>query len=201
LCRPRFVFLGDYVDRGKRSQDVVNFLFKAQSRAPEQFICLKGNHEDMLVRASQHDNVAMWLDNGGDMTLRSYGVSTAVDIPADHLEWFAALPLTISDEKRFYVHAGIMPGVPLQKQSKDVMLWIREPFLSDRSEHASNPTAAPTEAKAGFLPNRLNLDTLAWLDGRLTAAVFDERVTGPLAFITDDGKFVKAPMITELEQA
>jgi serine/threonine protein phosphatase 1 len=200
----RFVFLGDYVDRGKRSQDVVNFLFKAQSRAPEQFICLKGNHEDMLVRASQHDNVAMWLDNGGDMTLRSYGVSTAVDIPADHLEWFAALPLTISDEKRFYVHAGIMPGVPLQKQSKDVMLWIREPFLSDRSEHGLFIVHGhtPTETRGpDFLPNRLNLDTLAWLDGRLTAAVFDERVTGPLAFITDDGKFVKAPMITELEQA
>src|SRR3977135_2660157 len=61
----RFVFLGDYVDRGKRSQDVVNFLMKARSRAPEQFLCLKGNHEDMLVCASQHDNVAMWLDNRG----------------------------------------------------------------------------------------------------------------------------------------
>src|SRR5437660_1442218 len=98
----------------------------------------------------------------------------------------------------------IMPGVPLQKQTKDVMLWIREPFLSDRSEHGRFIVHGhtPTETRAPeFLPNRLNLDTLAWLDGRLTAAVFDEKVTGPLGFITDDGKFAKAPMITELEQA
>src|SRR5947208_8788908 len=112
----RFVFLGDYVDRGKRSQDVVNFLIKAQSRAPEQIVCLMGNHEDMLVRASKLDDAAMWLDNGGDITLRSYGVSSATDIPAEHLKWFAALPLAISDEKRFYVHAGVMPGVPLPEQ-------------------------------------------------------------------------------------
>src|SRR5437667_1389908 len=166
----RFVFLGDYVDRGKRSQDVVNFLIKARSRAPEQFICLKGNHEDMLVRAAKHDDVALWLDNGGDMTLRSYGVSTAADIPADHLEWFAALPLTISDEKRLYVHAGIMPGVPLQKQAKDVMLWIREPFLSDRREHGRFVVHGhtPTETRAPeFVPKRPNLDTPACPAGPL----------------------------------
>jgi hypothetical protein len=94
--------------------------------------------------------------------------------------------------------------VPLQEQAKGVMLWIREPFLSDRSEHGRyivhghTPTTTRTPE---FLPNRLNLDTLAWADGPLTAAVFGEKATGPLAFITDDGKLVNAPMITELEQA
>jgi len=200
----RFVFLGDYVDRGKRSQDVVNFLIKAQARAPEQIVCLKGNHEDMLLRAAKHEDELTWLANGAETTLRSYGVGEAADIAADHLEWFAALPLSISDEKRFYVHAGIMPGVPLSKQAKDVMLWIREPFLSDRSEHGRFIVHGhtPTETRTPeFLPNRLNLDTLAWHDGPLTAAVFDEKATGPLAFLTDDGRIVKAPMITELEEA
>jgi len=92
----------------------------------------------------------------------------------------------------------------LPEQPKDLMLWIGEPFLSDRSQHGLYIVHGhtPTATRAPeLLPNRVNLDTLAWADGPLTAAVFGEKATGPLAFITDDGKIVKAPMITELEQA
>ena len=199
-----FVFLGDYVDRGKRSQDVVSFLINAQQRAPEQVVCLMGNHEDLLLRAVEHGEVALWLDNGGGATLASYDVAAPAELPTAHLEWLAALPLAISDEKRFYVHAGIMPGVPLKKQARNVLLWMREPFLSDTRAHGLFIVHGHTPQQTHrpqFLPNRLNLDTMAVLGGPLTAAVFDEKTTGPLAFITDDGKIVKAPMITELEQA
>ena len=175
----RFVFLGDYVDRGRQSRDVVELLFKTQARAPDQVVCLKGNHEDMLLSAAKGGDEALWLDNGGDTTLRSYGVERAAG--AAHLAWFDRCRSRSSDEKRFFVHAGIMPGMPLQKQSKDVMLWIREPFLSDRRDHGLFIVHGhtPTEPREpDFRRNRLNLDTGAYFGGPLTAAVFDEARSG-----------------------
>jgi serine/threonine protein phosphatase 1 len=200
----RFVFVGDYIDRGRRSQDVVGFLIKAQSDAPDRFVCLRGNHEEMLINASKHQNELTWLRNGGQETLDSYGVDHADAIPAEHLTWFKNLPLAISDGKRFYVHAGIRPGVPLQDQEKDVVLWIREPFLSDRRDHGLYIVHGHTPVEVGkveHLPNRLNLDTGAVFGGPLTAAVFDDIKVGPLAFITDNGTMTPAPALSELEQA
>ena len=199
----RFVLVGDYVDRGKRSRDAVNLLIETQAAAPDRFVCLKGNHEDMLVAAANGRDEAMWLDNGGDATLQSYGVRQAADIPAEHLAWFEQLPLAISDAKRFFVHAGIMPGIPLQQQRKDVMLWIREPFLSDQSDHGQYIVHGHTPTGSGLpelFPNRLNLDTLAWYGNPLIAAVFDDHRVGPLSFIADDGTIVPAPPINALER-
>src|SRR5207248_1889674 len=132
---PRFIFIGDYVDRGTNSAAVVRFLIKAQARAPDRTMCLRGNHEAMLIDAANGGDELLWLLNGGDATLRSYGVRDAADIPAEHLIWFKALPLAISDGQRFFVHAGIEPGIPLDRQPEESMLWIREPFLSDTREH------------------------------------------------------------------
>ena len=84
------------------------------------------------------------------------------------------------------------------------MLWIREPFLSDRRNHGQYIVHGHTPVeigKAEHLPNRLNLDTGAVFGGPLTAAVFDEDQVGPIAFITDDGTIVSAPALSELEQA
>jgi serine/threonine protein phosphatase 1 len=199
----RFILVGDYIDRGKRSRDVVNFLIETQASWPEQVICLKGNHEDMLLNAAQSGDDVMWLHNGGDTTLRSYGVRRPADIPAEHLAWFEALPNCYSDERRFFVHAGIMPGIPLEQQRKDVLLWIREPFLSDTSDHGLYIVHGHTPTGTGapeLCPNRLNLDTYAWSGNPLFAAVFDERRTGPLAFITDGGTVKAAPAINAREQ-
>jgi serine/threonine protein phosphatase 1 len=185
-----FVFLGDYVDRGKRSREVVTLLIETQARWPSQVVCLMGNHEDMLLGAASREDEAMWLYNGGDATLASYGVRSADEIPAEHLTWFENLPTATSDEKRFFVHAGIMPGIPFTQQRKDVLLWIREPFLSDVSDHGLYIVHGhtPTGTREPELrANRLNLDTLAWCGNPLMAAVFDERRVGPLAFIADNG--------------
>ena len=111
---PRFVFLGDYVDRGPDSQDVVDLLMQMQASAPGQISCPCGNHEDMLINASTQGDEITWLHNGGDMTLRSYGIEGADEIPVNHLAWFRSLPISISDGRRFFVHAGIQPGVPLR---------------------------------------------------------------------------------------
>ncbi len=199
----RIVFLGDYVDRGKRSREVVQLLIETQAAAPHRIVCLMGNHEDMLLNAASLQDETMWLDNGGDATLDSYGVSRAADIPAEHLAWFETLPLTISDDKRFFVHAGIMPGIPLDQQRKGVLLWIREPFLSDQNDHGRYIVHGHTPTQTGIpdlCHNRLNLDTYAWYGNPLFAAVFDDRRVGPLAFITDDGTVSAAPPINAREQ-
>jgi serine/threonine protein phosphatase 1 len=191
----RFVFLGDYVDRGPSSREVVALLMEMQAAAPEGVVCLRGNHEELMIDASKNRNERVWLDNGGDMTLHSYGVDYAEAIPADHLTWFKNLPFTISDGKRFFVHGGIKPGVPLEEQSKDVMLWIREPFLSDTRDHGQFIVHGHTPLETGYpdlRPNRLNLDTGAVFGGPLTAAAFDETSVGPLAFIFDDGDVIAA---------
>jgi serine/threonine protein phosphatase 1 len=199
----RFVFLGDYVDRGKRSREVVTLLIETQTKWPSQVVCLMGNHEDMLLGAASREDEAMWLYNGGDATLSSYGVGSAGEIPSEHLAWFENLPTATNDEKRFFVHAGIMPGIPFTQQRKDVLLWIREPFLSDTSDHGLYIVHGHTPTGTGrpdLCPNRLNLDTLAWHGNRLMAAVFDERRVGPLAFIADDGTIAPAAPINAREQ-
>ena len=199
----RLVFLGDYVDRGKRSREVVDLLIELQGAAPAEVVCLRGNHEDMLLSAADRQDEAMWLYNGGDATLESYGVERAADIPGDHLAWFASLPTSESDERRFFVHAGIMPGIPLVEQRNEAMLWIREPFLSDDSDHGRYIVHGHTPTETGrpdLRHNRLNLDTLAWRGHPLFAAVFEERRVGPLAFIADDGSIVAAPPINARER-
>ena len=201
---PRFVFVGDYVDRGRRSRDVVNALIKTQAGSPDQVVCLRGNHEEMLIDAAEGRNEAQWLDNGGDMTLQSYGLRRAAELPAEHLEWLASLPLAVTEEKRLFVHAGILPGVPLQEQPATAVLWIREPFLSDPSDHGLFIVHGHTPLATGvpdLRRNRLNLDTAACFGGPLTAAVFDDKEAGPLAFITDAGTITPAPALTALEQA
>jgi len=193
--KARFVFVGDYIDRGQHSREVVELLIELQKAKPGQICCLRGNHEDMLISALRDDDKALWLCNGGDMTLRSYGVTSADAIPNEHLVWFDSLPLSESDDKRFFVHAGIFPGIPLGEQRKEDMLWIREPFLSDPGNHGLYIVHGHTPRKTGkpeYLPNRLNLDTGAVFGGPLTAAVFDDSAAGPIAFITDDGKLRKA---------
>jgi serine/threonine protein phosphatase 1 len=166
-----------------------------QKARPGQICCLRGNHEDMLVGALEDGDKELWLCNGGDMTLRSYGVTSADAIPGEHLAWYDSLPLSESDDKRFFVHAGIFPGVPLGEQRKDDMLWIREPFLSDPGNHGLYIVHGHTPLRTGepeYLPNRLNLDTGAVFGGPLTAAVFDDSTVGPIAFITDDGMVRRA---------
>jgi serine/threonine protein phosphatase 1 len=186
----QFVFVGDYIDRGRHSREVVELLIDLQRAEPAQISCLRGNHEEMLIDAFRYRERALWLCNGGDMTLRSYGVTSADAIPDEHLAWFESLPLSVSDGKRFFVHAGVRPGVPLEQQEKEEMLWIREPFLSDPRDHGLYVVHGHTPLESGvpeYLPNRLNLDTGAVFGGPLTAAVFDDTGVGPIAFITDDG--------------
>jgi serine/threonine protein phosphatase 1 len=197
----RFVFLGDYIDRGPQSKEVVDTLIDLSRTAAGQMICLLGNHE-ALVLAALSGGIAetRWLAYGGSATLQSYRVSAARDLPSDHLDWLRSLPSTYDDGQRFFVHAGIDPGRPLTEQDPKALLWVREPFLSDTRDHGRlivhghTPTInSVPELRA----NRLNLDTGAAYGGPLTAAVFRTDELAPIEFLQacEDGDRIRCRRI------
>jgi serine/threonine protein phosphatase 1 len=184
----RYVFVGDYVDRGPQSRDVIEFLRRRQAARPGTIVCLRGNHEQMAIDAHADDRaMPQWLANSGASTLRNYEDGRISD---EHLAWLAALPFCHDDGLRFFVHAGIDLTVPLNKQEPEVMLWMREPFLTYCDEidcgrfivHGHTPLPA---GRPDLRRRRVNLDTAAVMGGPLTAAVFDDTQAQPQGFLTD----------------
>lgn len=181
------VFLGDYIDRGPDSRGVVDFLI---NRIPEKFeTCfLRGNHEDMLTGVFESTNIFdVWTLNGGLATARSYGIefdphgASANDIkfivkhldvalPQAHRNFFNELHVSLEIGDYFFVHAGVRPGVPLDRQDESDCMFIRGDFLNYRGDfgkiivHGHTPVEEPQ-----ILPNRIALDTGAFFSGRLTA--------------------------------
>ncbi len=190
-ARPmRLVLVGDYIDRGPQSRRVVELLIETQRAAPDHVICLRGNHEAMVLAAATEagDMEALWAVNGAAATLRSYGVAQASELPAEHLDWFRTLPLAYDDGRRYFVHAGVDPRVPLAHQREHDQLWIREPFLRHQGDYGRLIVHGHTPIETGepdLHANRLNIDTGAVFGGPLTAAVFDEVQTAPVAFLAD----------------
>jgi serine/threonine protein phosphatase 1 len=183
----RFVFLGDYIDRGPESSGVIRFLIDLQAKMPERVIAMMGNHEATVLAIIDGITPAgNWLAQGGTATLRSYGVGRAGELPRDHVEWMRALPLTHDDGRRFFVHAGIDPEKRLDAQDEFDLLWIREPFLSDDRDygrlivHGHTPLSGDSPE---LRSNRVNLDTGAVFGGPLSAAAFSDEATPPIAVI------------------
>jgi len=185
-----FVFLGDYIDRGPQSADVVSYVIDLQSQLADRVIALKGNHEAMALAvidgavAAEH-----WLAQGGVETLRSYRATSVRELPDAHVHWLRSLPVSHDDGRRLFVHAGIDPRTPLNAQRDHDLYWIREPFLSDRRDYGRLIVHGHTPLN-GRAPdqraNRLNIDTGAVFGGPLTAAVFSDAETGPIAFLQAD---------------
>lgn len=186
----KFIFLGDYVDRGSDSRGVVQYLMELQRSRADQDIFLKGNHEDLMISAADSAFFEeRWLTNGGSQTLKSYGLSSADEIPVDHVNWLRRLPLLFDDGQRFFVHAGVHPDRPLDQQDEYDLLWIREPFLSSERNFGRLVVHGHTPLKRGrpYLQfNRLNLDTGAVFGGPLTAAVFDKDATSPKRYLVSN---------------
>lgn len=187
----RVVILGDYVDRGPDSAGVVAFLMRRQAEA--DVVCLKGNHEDMMLRALAGEEGALraWLANGGLETLRCYHARADGDLrgglPEAHVDWLSRLPLTAADPHRIFVHAGLEPDLPLELQDEATLLWIRGPFLRAPAGafeahivHGHTPLweGKPEASEPELLEHRTNLDTGAYFTGVLTAGVFDSSWPG-----------------------
>jgi serine/threonine protein phosphatase 1 len=181
------VFVGDYIDRGPQSCGVIDCLIDLKMQHGESVVTLMGNHEAMALAAIDRNGpTRMWLAQGGLATLESYGIAEPRELPPAHVAWLRALRLSYDDGRRFFVHAGVNPGAPLEAQDDFDLLWIREPFLSHGGDygrlivHGHTPLAAGVPDLRG---NRLNLDTGAVFVGPLTAAVFDDAQTEPIGFL------------------
>ena len=188
-AQPLLVHLGDYVDRGPDSAAVVRLLAAGPVLPGCPMVCLRGNHEQLMLDALTGDRVAVgnWLANGADATLRSWG--TRADRPppdwraamAAELPFLTALPLHHQLDGYVFVHAGLRPGITLAQQDSHDMLWIREPFL--RWTGPVVPEAPGTGVVHGHTPTRhpevsgmrIGIDTGAVAGGALTCAVLEGR--------------------------
>ncbi len=185
----RFVFLGDYVDRGAQSREVLDRVRALQSQGA---VCLRGNHEELMIRSIETEaGTRTFVRNGGVQTVASFATRERF---MDAVDWMSDLPLTFEDDLRFFVHAGVRPGVPLNDQSAEDLLWIRRPFLDFPDPfpkyivHGHSPTLFLPGAsrRPHVLANRCNLDTGAVYGGPLSAAVFSERRAEPIVTLTTD---------------
>ena len=194
----RVVFLGDYVDRGPDSKGVVEILMRGPRQPGHEWVPLKGNHDAMLVAAcagARPEHVMLWFVNGGIETLESYAPGWRVRrapppcdvVPAEHVAFLRDLPCRFEDDARIFVHAGLFPGVPLEEQDEEDLLWIRDEFLHSNHDFGKLVVHGHTPNVSGLpelLPNRLNLDTGAVWTGRLTVAAFDPDARRPRIFQT-----------------
>lgn len=188
------VYLGDLVDRGMDSRGVVEMVLQGP---PEGFraVHILGNHEAAMLDFLEDSSIGPhWMLNGGDMTLYSYGVpvprpgsaqgtefvearnALADRLPAAHLAFLKGMVLAFPIGDYLFVHAGIRPGLPLNQQRPEDLLWIREPFLSSDQDlghvvvHGHTISDTVTERR-----NRIGIDTGAYHSGRLTCLVLAGR--------------------------
>jgi serine/threonine protein phosphatase 1 len=179
------VMLGDYVDRGPDSAGVIDHLVAPAPQGIERF-CLVGNHETMMLDfIAAPSSGSAWLKLGGIETLASYGIdANAIDwsdrqaasavlrsmIPSEHIEFLRRIPLYLSLPNTVLVHGGVRPGIPLDEQVEEDLLWIRPPFHDAaradglRVVHGHTPSLEPV-----VTPFRIGVDTGAYATGRLTA--------------------------------
>ena len=184
--RKRVVFLGDYIDRGPRSREIVERL-SGPPPAGLSWTPLKGNHEDFLLRFLDDPSLLdLWLANGAEATFRSYDPAIVAllesgasegrvrdafseALPRDHRALLASLPLSCGSGDYLFVHAGVRPGIALDDQDPKDLIWIRQPFLLSREDfgkivvHGHTPVRQPD-----IRDNRIGIDTGAFAHGRLT---------------------------------
>jgi serine/threonine protein phosphatase 1 len=183
------VTIGDYVDKGPASKEVVDRLLSGVD-AHWKLVALKGNHDAMMVEALRDPSrMTVWLGKGGDATLASYGGGPAA-VPQTHVDWLDQRQLLYLDEHRLYVHAGVDPEMPLDRQSEATLLCKRYPKGFSGGFGKLHVVHGHDNFPDGPLlyDGRTNLDTQAWRTGRLTVGIFDdEKAGGPLDFIVVRG--------------
>lgn len=195
------VFLGDLIDRGPASSDVVERL--RTLAGPFKRVFLTGNHEEVLVRILDGDDdlIGDWLRFGGLECAQSYGLDPArlktLDrpragdvirnaVPAEHQSFLRSFSDSFSAGDYLFVHAGIRPGVPLEQQTLGDLRWIRSPFLECRYRHPQMIIHGHSIAKqVEFRPGRIGVDTGAYRSGILSAIVLEGSSQRVLQVATD----------------
>jgi len=180
FSRDTLVFIGDYIDRGPHSVEVVDYLMQLKNRVPG-VIFLKGNHEDMLDKFINGDDRFTYLLNGGQQTLDSYLTkpvqSDFYPIPPDHMDFFKSLRLFYETEEFIFVHAGLRPRVLLESQKPQDLLWIRDKFISTKYDFGKRVIFGHTPLKKPLVePNKIGIDTGAVYGNALTCVQLPDLV-------------------------
>jgi len=189
--RKLVVYLGDYVDRGDHSRQVIEMLIEPPPDGFER-VLLMGNHEEMMGTFLEDASIGpAWFANGGDATLFSYGVGAPDGVvgeariiamqqaireklPDTHRQFLRALQLYHVEGDYLFVHAGMRPGRAIEDQDHRDLLWIRDAFLSSQARHAHCVVHGHTIVEEPeFHDNRIAIDTGAFFSNVLTCLVLE----------------------------
>jgi serine/threonine protein phosphatase 1 len=170
--RDTLVLLGDYIDRGARSYEVLELLIDLKKKHPGT-VFLKGNHEAMFLNFLSGSHTLTFLYNGGQRTLDSYyrhhSDNKHLTVPKEHLDFLNSLVLCHQTEDYIFVHAGLRYGIPMEKQTADDMMWIREPFISEPNDFNKTIVFGHTPFPDPLVqPGKIGIDTGAVYGNRLT---------------------------------
>ena len=184
----KLIFLGDYVDRGPQNRAVVERLIELQNSSRD-CIFIKGNHDEKFAVFLEEPELIgkSFLDWGGDATIRDYGVNVRMhhslkkisrrfreNVPESHVKFLKSLKTSHVEDDYFFCHAGVRPGVPLEKQSAHDLIWIRNDFIHHDEPfdkvivHGHTIVDAPDVRS-----NRINVDTCCYGSGTLTSLVLE----------------------------
>lgn len=190
--KKELIFVGDYIDRGVDTKGVIDYLL-TQLPPGMAKVFLRGNHDDAMLRflKGELDHTQDWLMLGGTATLVSYGVNpfrasvmqdlktlrrAVLDkVPEEHRQFLASTTIDCTRGDYYFVHAGVRPNVPLDKQTERDRMWIRHDFLGSAENfgkvvvHGHSILPEPD-----IHPNRIGIDTGAYATGILTCLVLHD---------------------------
>ncbi len=174
------VILGDMINRGPESKEVIETLIKLRHEN-HQLITLKGNHEVMFLDYLSGKNRNFFLVNGGEMTLKSYGIAdpfskkTINKIPADHIKFLRNLLPYWQDETYIYVHAGLKPGIKLTKQPNRWLYWAKKDFIEEQHDYGKKVIFGHTTFKEPLIQkSKVGIDTGAAYGNKLTCLILPD---------------------------
>lgn len=175
------IFIGDYLDRGPEVREVIDTLLDLKETC-SNLICLRGNHESMFLNYYiEGRDEELFLNNGGQSTLDSYGISldearVRKGFPENHLRFLTSLPLSHETDEYCFVHAGLRPGIALADQSSEDLLWIRYEFIDAGWDFGRTVVFGHTPLSKPLLEkNKIGIDTGAVYGGRLTCIELPSR--------------------------
>ena len=190
IVRPHIVILGDFIDRGPHSKEIIDLFISPAFNQTFDATILLSNHEETLLKVlkGNQDIFSKWLHWGGAETVESYGVEFGSDglkkvfnrfskaVPPSHIEFLKKLPLTHRHESWLFVHAGVKSSIPLSRQKKSDLLWIYKDFLDHKDDFGIGAVVVHGHSttknhEVEILTHRIAIDTGAGFPGGKLSAI------------------------------